>query len=497
MILRRPAGVVAAAAAFVLFALASVVAPTPAGAVVLKPRTYTAVLSPASAQSAGPTGYAVVVKNTSTAVSALDHFVLVVPANFSVTTGSVTSPRGGWTESVAAGLLSASTSTPVRTGLRQGESMTVRFTATDSAPCDARTVTWVQKADGIVIDPFIAQSPDPTVAMTPVADNVQVTDVTDASIPPLHRQVRVGAPFTVQGIFRCGATPAPTGSASTLSLVKTSPGQPDTGGALGGTLAANVPAGSTSAIVSGATYSAVENHVGVTADWTGGADDSFALDVFDEVRTVNASPGVAIPPAQLTVSGAQADLGNGANGPVSIVVSACAADQTVVAPCSAGTQVELTGNFKADASVPLYSFAAPARISWLCPANTCPHEDSEPSTSYSYNYDCPGSSCQGGVSLFAEREVEEDFADFPVFVSIHKNGVDTPFATAPRCVPLPTSNYDPSRSTLLYLTGHIVDPAAQALGFCVDVNAITRTGNLFGGDLRIPVLFVEDLKLRP
>ena len=502
MIRTRPVRAVAAVAAFALLALATIVAATPAGAHVRKPRTYTAVLSPTAAPSAGPTGYAVVVKNTSTVLSALDRFVLVVPAGFSVTTGTVTSPRGGWTESLAAGVLTAKTGTPLRSGLRKGESMTVRFTATDTVPCDTRKVTWLQKADGIVIDPFVAQSPDPTVQMMPVADNVQVTDVTDASSPPLHRQVQVGAPFTVQGIFLCGTTPAPTSGASTLSLVKTSAGQPDTGGSLGGILTANVPAGSTSVIVSGATYNAVENQVGITADWSGGADDSFQLDVFDEVKTVNGTPGVAIPPEQLTVSGAQADLGNGANGPVSIVTSACAGDQTDAAPCSAGTQIELTGNFKTDASVPLYSFAAPARISWLCPASTCPHGangtvESETTTNYLYNYECLGSACVGEGTQFGEREVEEDFDNYPVFVSIRKNGVDTPFAPAPRCVPLPTSNSDPNRSALLHLTGQITDPIAQALGFCVDVNAITRAGNQFSGDLRIPVLFVEDLKMRP
>jgi hypothetical protein len=42
----------------------------------------------------------------------------------------------------------------------------------------------------------------------------------------------------------------------------------------------------------------------------------------------------------------------------------------------------------------------------------------------------------------------------------------------------------------------ITNPAAQALGFCVDVNAITRAGNRFSGDLVRPVLFVEDPKMR-
>jgi hypothetical protein len=492
----------AAVAAFALLGVTPIVAATPASAHAPKPRTYTAVLSPTSAPSAGSTSYAVVVKNTSMVLSALDRFVLVVPTGFTVTPGTVTSPRGGWTESLAAGVLTAKTSTPLRSGLRKGESMTLRFAATDTVPCDARKVTWLQKADGIIIDPFVPQSPDPTLQMMPVADNVQVTDVTDASNPPLHRQVQVGAPFTVQGIFRCGTTPAPTSGASTLSLVKSSAGQPDMGGSLGGVLTANVPAGSTSVIVSGATYDAVENQVGITADWSGGGDDSFQLAVFDEVKTVNGTPGVAIPPAQLSVDGAQADLGNGANGPVSIVVSACADDQTDAAPCSAGTQIELTGNLKTDAAVPLYSFAAPARISWLCPASTCPHGpngtvETEQTTNYLYNYECLGSACVGEGTLFGEREVEEDFQNYPVYVSIRKNGVDTPFAAAPRCVPLPMSNSDPNRSALLHLTGQITDPIAQALGFCVDVNAITRTGDVFAGDLRIPVLFVEDLKMRP
>jgi hypothetical protein len=502
MIRTRPVRVVAAIAAFALLALATFMTATPAGAYVGNQRTYTAVMSPTSAPSAGPTAYAVVVKNTSTVLSALDRFVLVVPTGFSVTTGSVTSPRGGWTESLATGVLTAKTSTPLRTGLRKGESMTVRFTATDTVPCDTRKVTWLQKADGIVVDPFVPQSPDPTVQMLSVADNVAVTDVTDGSNPPLHREVQVGAPFTVSGIFRCGTTPAPTSGASTLSLVKTSAGQPDTGGSLGGVLTANVPAGSTSVVVSGATYNAVENQVGITANWSGGADDSFRLDVFDEVKTVIGRPGVAIPPELLTVSGAQADLGNGANGPVSLVVSACASDQTDTAPCSSGTQIELTGNFKTAASVPLYSFTAPARISWLCPASTCPHGvngtvETEPTTNYLYNYECVGSACIGEGSLFGEREVEEDFHNYPVYVSIRKNGVDMPFAAAPRCVPLPTSNSDPNRSTLLHLTGQITNPIAQTAGFCADVNAITRTGNLFSGDLRIPVLFVEDFKMRP
>ena len=57
--------------------------------------------------------------------------------------------------------------------------------------------------------------------------------------------------------------------------------------------------------------------------------------------TVIGDPGLGIPEEDLTLSGeAFADLGNGANGPVSIVVNACNPEEPF---CSDGTQVELTG----------------------------------------------------------------------------------------------------------------------------------------------------------
>ena len=101
-------------------------------------------------------------------------------------------------------------------------------------------------------------------------------------------------------------------------------------------------------------------------------DDSFSLNVLGAAETVNGVPGTPIDPAaDLTVTGASADLGNGANGPVSIVVDACGTDSPGT-PCSDGTQVELTGNFKDAAGNALYGFGispkplAPAKINWLC-----------------------------------------------------------------------------------------------------------------------------------
>ncbi len=463
-----------------------------------KPRTYSATMSPLTATPQQPTDYSVVVTNTSTRLSGLDNFELVIPNGFSVNAGAVTAPRGGWSESVSGGKVVAKTSQPVRYALRMGESMTVRFTATDNTACDGTPATWVQKADGIVIDPWVAGNADPTVQMTPVANRFVVTSVTDESTPALDHQVVQGAGFTTTGQFRCGGAVAPVGVDSTVTLSKQSAGSPDKGGAVGGTVTASVEAGDTTAMISGTTYSAVENGVGIGASWSAGTGDSFKIDVLGAAASVVGTPGTGIPTSALTVPGASADLGNGANGPVSIVVNAC--DEQESAPCSNGTQVELTGNFKSGGA-PLYNYLDPAAINWLCPSGQagCEHPDSEGSTKkYTYNYDCTGTSCKGYGTLFGEREVEEDFAAFPVYVSIRgDDGTYGPFEQAPRCVDLPTSNYQSDRYYLLHVTGKMLSSTAQDTGFCVDVNAITRAGNSFAGDLTIPVLFVEDLKLRP
>ena len=168
---------------------------------------------------------------------------------------------------------------------------------------------------------------------------------------------------------------------------------------------------------------------------------------------------------------------------------------------------------------------APARLVRLCANNNpaasttdCPHSSSGTGTeaepagkNYLYNDLC---NTNGNLNAsrvlrrrdlrraaFREREKEEDFRWYPTYISIKKmvGGVliDTPFVKAERCVPLPSSNNDPNRTYLLQLTDTILDPAAQAAGFCVDVNAITRAGDSFTGDLTIPILFVEDIRARP
>ncbi len=72
----------AAAAASLVVATALLSAAGTAEAVTLQPRTYTAAMTPATAPAGQETSYSVVVKNTSTVISALDHFTLVAPTGF-------------------------------------------------------------------------------------------------------------------------------------------------------------------------------------------------------------------------------------------------------------------------------------------------------------------------------------------------------------------------------------------------------------------------------
>lgn len=183
----------------------------------------------------------------------------------------------------------------------------------------------------------------------------------------------------------------------------------------------------------------------------------------------------------------KADLPHGANSNVYLVQRPCAVG--VDLGCATGKEVEVSADFGT-----LYSLTSPGAVTITCIESTCFHKadgentrEGEPSTDgvinpYDYNYTCvPLGRCDPN---YTEREVEEDFAAYPIFVQL--KGA-TGFVQAPRCV----VNSD------LTTTGVISYPAAVALGFCVDVNATTRTGNAFTGNLNQTVLFVEDPKMRP
>jgi hypothetical protein len=161
-----------------------------------------------------------------------------------------------------------------------------------------------------------------------------------------------------------------------------------------------------------------------------------------------------------------AQLPNGSTGDVTFTEVPC--DALAESP-DCDTEVNLAGNFKGEGGVPLYSFDDPAGIDWTCPAEECP------ATPPVYG-------------SFAQDQVN-DFENYRIEVSLLVDGEYTPFVKAKPCNPIVTDPDD-------VVTGKITDPAAQAAGFCIDVYAISRADNSFGGDLTVPVLFVEDPKLR-
>lgn len=175
-----------------------------------------------------------------------------------------------------------------------------------------------------------------------------------------------------------------------------------------------------------------------------------------------------------------ANLPNGAVGNVYFLQRPCVVSESDPT-CTKGTEVELSGNFS-----DLYSFESPGQLTLTCLASTCPHADQDPANqAYDWNLGCdPAASCADGYDdPFGEREVEEDFRAYPVYVELKGS---SEFIQAPRCVPIND----------LTTTGQITDADALGLGFCVDVNAITRTNNSFDGNLVVPVNFVEDPKMR-
>ena len=181
--------------------------------------------------------------------------------------------------------------------------------------------------------------------------------------------------------------------------------------------------------------------------------------------------GVVSDAAKVVLTGAggttyTATLSNGSNGPVSFTEVPCDA---LAGDPDCTTEVNLFGNFKDSEGQPLYSNDAPAEIGWTCPVEECP-------------------STPAVYGSFTQDQVV-DFQNYRIQVSLLVDGEYTAFADAEPCNPIVTNPAN-------VVTGKITDPDAQAAGFCVDVYAISRAGNSFGGDLTIPVLFVEDPKLR-
>ena len=197
-------------------------------------------------------------------------------------------------------------------------------------------------------------------------------------------------------------------------------------------------------------------------------------------------------PCALTIGNPICDtatLPNGAKSNVYFLQRACVAGTT-------GCGIPIEGELAADFGTSLLSDTSPGHFDVTCFESECTHREpgdpigsreTEPRDSagvtkpYNYNYACsPLSTC--GTN-YAEREVEEDFGAYPVWVKL--KGSST-FIQAPRCQPINN----------LSGVGVIADGPATTLHFCVDVNAISRAGNKFTGDLTLSVLFSEDITVR-
>jgi hypothetical protein len=170
---------------------------------------------------------------------------------------------------------------------------------------------------------------------------------------------------------------------------------------------------------------------------------------------------------------AEANLPNGANGPVTLTIGPCVPDD-LTSCAGVLSEFSLIGNFKDADGNPLYSDSAPASVDWTCNEQTCP----------------PPADFVPGTSTVTSLQIEE-FSNYPVYVALrNKDGTFQAFTLAPACsgtdgAPLPTGTINPQD------TG--------GLQFCVDVGAITRadercqtTCSSWSGPLTLPVLFVED-----
>ena len=232
-----------------------------------------------------------------------------------------------------------------------------------------------------------------------------------------------------------------------------------------GTLTAPPVATSGGRAVVTATYSVAQQALQLQVGSPGLTPDEATTDVVTAGASDAGTPGT---PADLTAGDAHASLGNGSVGDVFLTTAPCPEFD-----CPGSTEISLDGVFTDPVLGELYSNEDPAEVDWTCSATECPYY-AGPGPSYGY---FPG----------------YDFEDFPMQVSLKVSGSYQPFDEAPSC-------RDLSDRTQRGLTGALVTPEAQAKGFCVDVYAVSRVGasgpGPFGA-VTLPVLFVEDPKLRP
>ena len=161
-------------------------------------------------------------------------------------------------------------------------------------------------------------------------------------------------------------------------------------------------------------------------------------------------------------------LPNGSNGDVSFTEVPCEALAGDPELRHRGRTWRATS--RALTSKPLYSIDDPAAVDWTCPADEC-LRDRRP------------------VYGSFDQDQEVDFENYRIQVSLLVNGEYTEFADAEPCNPIverPAQASSPGRSPT-------TTPRRRASASTSTRSAVPTA---FGGDLTIPVLFVEDPKLR-
>lgn len=342
-------------------------------------------------------------------------------------------------------------------------SWTVPMTLTKA---QSQTVTATDAAITGVSNPFVVQ-PGPPASLT-------IDSVVDTSSTPALPSPAANKPFNVAFTAWDAYGNIATTPAVPVTLTTTN--------SAGGLLTVNTVSPSTDGTtghgVLSASFSAAQ--IGLNLLLSSGSliPGTATINVSLAGAAIVGTPGT---PGSLNAGTAGANLGNGAYGNVYLTQTLCS---TTDPTCSQGYETTLAGTFSDPTlGTHLYSDAAPASMSWTCDVLVCPHADGDPATS-AY----PGTGGEEEESPAYEQI--EDFNKYPMYVSIFKNGAYQPFAKATPCRPLTSWS---QRG----LTGQMTDPTAIANGFCVDVYAISRAGGVTGGALTMPVLFVEDPKLRP
>ena len=352
-------------------------------------------------------------------------------------------------------------------GAQSSGVFTVPLVAT-VAQLQSVSATWGALSD--TSDPFTVLAGPPAVLV--------IDSLTDTSNSPALPTPAAGQPFAVTFHVLDAFGNAATSPDVTATL---------TAGAGPGTLTAPpvLTSGGTGTVT--ATYSAATAALALTLSSPGLTSDSVSTPVVTAGDSSDGSPGT------LTAGPAGAALPAGAVGPVFLTVAPCVS--TPDAPCPGSSEITLAGRFTTDAGQELYSYAHPAKVTWTCLAADCPHRDGGHYGATGHWWDFHWDALS--ATLKNKRAVVEDFVDYPMEVSMFVDGAYQPYGVAPSCVDL-------ANKYKIGLTGVIDSAAAKAAGYCVDVYAITRSVTAsskgcqsYFGDLTLPVLFVEDPKMRP